>query len=279
MKRLSSGGDGTPLIVSRRPAWLVLAALAMAVLMGCVTTLPRPGAESTPAPTLPFPTQLPTPTLTPTPLPTLQATATPKPTPTATPTPTELPTRASPTETPTLLPPSTTTQGDLFLAVYAPEDESIVPGNSVVVYGQTEPGARVVVSEDEAVVDSRGGFRAEVSLEQGENLVEVTASSEGGARSYISRRVTSLASPFLLLITEPENQSVVSSSRLPLSGRTGPNAIVSVNGRSVPIDRFGYFSTTMLLVEGPNIIDVVATDDDGQTLSEVVAVIYRPTSE
>lgn len=279
MKRLSSGGDGTPLIVSRRPAWLVLAALAMAVLMGCVTTLPRPGAESTPSPTLPFPTQLPTPTLTPTPLPTLQATATPKPTPTATPTPTELPTRASPTETPTLLPPSTTTQGDLFLAVYAPEDESIVPGNSVVVYGQTEPGARVVVSEDEAVVDSRGGFRAEVSLEQGENLVEVTASSEGGARSYISRRVTSLASPFLLLITEPENQSVVSSSRLPLSGRTGPNAIVSVNGRSVPIDRFGYFSTTMLLVEGPNFIDVVATDDDGQTLSEVVAVIYRPTSE
>ena len=129
------------------------------------------------------------------------------------------------------------------------------------------------------MVDSRGGFRAEVSLEQGENLVEVTASSEDGTRSYISRRVTSLASPFLLLITEPENQSVVSSSRLPLSGRTGPNAIVSVNGRSVPIDRFGYFSTTMLLVEGPNFIDVVATDDDGQTLSEVVAVIYRPPSE
>ena len=129
------------------------------------------------------------------------------------------------------------------------------------------------------MVDSRGGFRAEVSLEQGENLVEVAASSEDGDRSYISRRVTSLASPFLLLITEPENQSVVSSSRLPLSGRTGPNAIVSVNGRSVPIDRFGYFSTTMLLVEGPNFIDVVATDDDGQTLSEVVAVIYRPPSE
>lgn len=279
MKRSSSGGDGTPSIVFGRPAWLVLATLAMAVLMGCVTTLPRPDAESTPAPTLPFPTQSPTPTLTPTPLPTLQATATLKPTPTATPTPTEPPTPAGPTETPTLLPPSTTTQGDLFLAVYAPEDESIVPGNSLVVYGQTEPGARVVVSEEEAVVDSRGGFRAEVSLEQGENLVEVTASSEDGARSYISRRVTSLASPFLLLITEPENQSVVSSSRLPLSGRTGPNAIVSVNGRSVPIDRFGYFSTTMLLVEGPNIIDVVATDDDGQTLSEVVAVIYRPPSE
>lgn len=277
MKRLVSSGDGTPSIVSGRLAWTALIALALAVLLGCVTALPR--HTPTPPTATPQATPVPTATVMPTPFATLESTATPRPTSTATPEPTEQPTPVSPTETPTLLPPSTATQGDLFLAVYAPEDESIVPGNSVVVYGQTEPGARVVVSEEEAVVDSRGGFRAEVSLEQGENLVEVTATSEDGARSYISRRVTSLASPFLLLITEPENQSVVSSSRLPLSGRTGPNAIVSVNGRSVPIDRFGYFSTTMLLVEGPNFIDVVATDDDGQTLSEVVAVIYRPPSE
>ena len=128
-------------------------------------------------------------------------------------------------------------------------------------------------------MDSRGGFRAEVALQQGENLVEVIASGEDGSRNRILRRVTSLASPFLLLITEPEKESVVNDSRLPLSGRTGPNAIVSINGRSVPIDRFGYFSTTMLLVEGPNFIDVVATNDDGETLSEVVSVIYRRPNE
>ena len=150
-----------------------------------------------------------------------------------------------------------------------------MPGSSVVVYGQTEPGARVLISGTEATVDAQGGFRAEVSLEEGENPLEISAVTESGDRSQESRRVTSLALPFLLLITEPENNSVVDVSRLPLSGRTGPNAIVSINGRSVPVDRFGYFSTTMLLIEGPNIIDVVATNDDGETLSEVVAVIYR----
>ena len=165
-----------------------------------------------------------------------------------------------------------------MLAVYAPEDEAVVPGDSVVVYGQTEPGARVFISGAETEVDSEGGFRAEVLLEQGENSMEIAADGNGG-RSQVSRRVTSLALPFLLLITEPESESVVDSPQLPLSGRTGPNAIVSINGRSAPVDRFGYFSTTMLLVQGPNIIDVVATNDNGETLSQVVAVIYRPASE
>ena len=147
------------------------------------------------------------------------------------------------------------------------------------VYGQTEQGAKVFINSIEAAVDAQGGFRADVPLEQGENLLVIAAESEDGGRSQVSRLVTSLALPFLLLITEPENNSVVDVSRLPLSGRTGPNAIVSVNGRSVPVDRFGYFSTTMLLVQGPNVIDVVATNDDGETLSQVVAVIYRPASQ
>ena len=193
------------------------------------------------------------------------------------PTETVTPTRRP--ETPTATPSSTSAPGGLLLAVYAPEDEAVVPGSSVVVYGQTEPGARVLISGLEAEVDAQGGFRADVPLEQGENLLEISATTESGDGSQTSRSVTSLSLPFLLLITEPENESVVSISRLPLSGRTGPNAIVSINGRSVPVDRFGYFSTTMLLIQGPNIIDVVATNDDGETLSEVVAVIYRPDSE
>ena len=137
----------------------------------------------------------------------------------------------------------------------------------------------MLISGLEAEVDSLGGFRAEVSLEKGENLLEIEASTETGNRSRVSRQVTALDLPFLLVISQPENESVVSRPSLPLSGRTDPNAIVSVNGRSVPVDRFGYFSTALVLAEGPNIMDVVATNDDGETLSKVVAVIYRPESQ
>ena len=146
----------------------------------------------------------------------------------------------------------------------------------VVVYGVTEPGARVFVSGTETEVDAQGGFREVIPLQQDSNIVEIVAMNEDGLQTAVSRRVTALALPFLLLITEPESQSIVSSPTLPLSGRTGPNAVVSINARSVPVDRFGYFSASILLEEGPNFIDVVATNDDGRTLSQIVAVIFRP---
>ena len=151
-------------------------------------------------------------------------------------------------------------------------------GNNVAVYGQTATGAKVLVSGLPTEVDSEGGFRSSVSLSPGENIVVVEANSPEGS-STVSRIVTSLDLPFLLLITEPENESIVFDAALTIAGRTGPNAIVSLNGRSVPVDRFGYFASTVRLDEGPNVIDVVATNDDGQTLSTVLAVIYRRLRE
>lgn len=162
-----------------------------------------------------------------------------------------------------------------MLQVYAPEDGAVVPGSIVAVYGQTLPGAQVFIDGEETGVDAQGGFRAEVSLSPDENDVAIVARDETGRQRSVSRTVTSLALPFLLLVTEPENESIVSVSTLRLAGRTGPNAIVSINGRSVPVDRFGYFSSAVTLDEGPNVIDVVATNDDGRTLSTVLAVIYR----
>ena len=203
--------------------------------------------------------------------------------PTPTPRPTETPEPTRPaaivTVAPTRTIPVTETLGGLLLTVYAPDDGATVPGSSVVVYGQTEPGGKVFISGVEIQVDARGGFRADIPLEPDENLVEIVATNEAGERSQVSRLVTSLALPFLLLITEPESQSVVSNPTVLLSGRTGPDAVVSIEGRSVFVDQFGYFSITMLLEEGPNLIDVVATNDDGETQSEVVAVIYRSANE
>ena len=237
------------------------AALMLAALMGCVTPVPRPGATPTPSP----PTATPPPIAAPTPSPTSLPIATPTPTP-------------PPTSAPTPPPPATESPGRPALQVFAPEDGDTVPGSSVVVYGQTTPGARVFVSGAETPVDAQGGFRASVPLQPDANRLRIVATGESGARRQITLQVTSLALPFLLLITAPENESVVSAPQLPLTGRTGPNAIVSIDGRSAPVDRYGYFAATIALNEGPNFIDVVATNDDGTTLSEVVAVIYRPAS-
>lgn len=276
----------------KAPAVALLAAIVVLVSLGCVTPLPRPDrtAAATPTPVVTvIPAATGTPTLAPSPaaerIPTLAPSATPVamlvPTPAPTPASSQAPGPVDPTDTPgpSHTPVPTEDFGGLMLQVYAPEDGAVVPGSSVAVYGQTSPGARVFIGGEETGVDAQGGFRAEVSLVPEENDVVVVSLDDAGRRRSVSRTVTSLALPFLLLITEPENESIVSASLLRLSGRTGPNAIVSINGRSSPVDRFGYFSSTVALDKGPNVIDVVATNDDGRTLSTVLAVIYRAPGE
>ena len=82
--------------------------------------------------------------------------------------------------------------------------------------------------------------------------------------------------PFFLLITEPQHDTVVTGPSMRLSGRTGADAVVSVNGVLAEVDGLGSFTTTAQLEPGPNIIDVVATSPEGEVISSVVAGIYRP---
>ena len=275
--RLSQAGSIPKATLAR--SWIRLTSLSFVAMLllfaiGCPTPIPRPGNTT---PETPFPTQVPTvsPTATrvftsiPTRRPEPTLTAVPSPVPTVEPGPVEPTKTTAPTPVPT-----DDSQG-LMLQVYAPEEGATVSGATVVVYGQTLPGARVFISGKETEVDAEGGFRADISLAPAENEVVIIAQNDDGRLRRVIRKVTSLALPFLLLVTEPENESIVSTAALPLSGRTGPNSILSINGRSVPVDRFGYFSSSVRLDEGPNVIDVVATNDDGRTLSTVLAVIYR----
>ena len=223
-------------------ALIALAAVTLFTLAACVSQVDRDGP----------------------PTPTLQPTATPEPTAVTIPTP--------------VIPTATIPPSQLFLTVSAPRDGASVPGDGVVVYGLTLPGAELKVNGIASTVDKNGGFSAEAPLSPGINNIEVRASDGLGNEEIATFRVISLAlpdQPFLLFVTEPESQTVVNNSLLRLSGRTGPDAIASVNGVSVNVDLFGSFSTVVTLEPGPNIIDVVATNNDGQVLSAVVAVIYR----
>ena len=150
--------------------------------------------------------------------------------------------------------------------------------DAVVVHGATTPGATVTINGDATEVDDGGGFRAEVTLSPGINLIEVVATDDVGNRQDTALTVTSVVlppQPFFLVITEPKDQSVVSDNPIRLSGRTSADAVVSINGVNVPVDVLGIFSVTVTLDVGPNIIEVVATDTDGKVLSSIIALIFR----
>lgn len=81
---------------------------------------------------------------------------------------------------------------------------------------------------------------------------------------------------FFLKVTEPKDESIVTSSVIPVSGTTSPDAVVSVNGEVVEVDERGNFSTMLTLEEGPNTIEVVATDFEGNKESTILAIVYIP---
>ena len=80
-----------------------------------------------------------------------------------------------------------------------------------------------------------------------------------------------------LVITAPQDEVVVKDAILRVVGRTSPDAVVSVDGRIVrTVDIEGNFSALVSLVEGPNLLVVIATDYRGGQASQVLTVIYAP---
>ena len=266
------------------------------LLTACFQTVPRSPEDlvSVP-PTLSdlVPTQVPTaaPVITPTLLPVPDVTVVPDPPATTPPSPPETP---EPTVAPAVLPvpptirppaetPTPTQIPELLLEVHEPVDGTAIADDAVIVRGITEPGAAVTINDVPAILEQNGGagvaFRGTATLVQGENEIIIVATDNQGNQATFVRSVTSNAPPqppFLLVITEPRDLSIVSTGIIRLSGRTGPKAVVSVNGVSLGIDKVGKFSTLVALEPGPNIIDVVSSNGDGQVMSAVAAVIYRP---
>ncbi len=79
-----------------------------------------------------------------------------------------------------------------------------------------------------------------------------------------------------LLVTSPVDESVVNVASITVTGQTIPGAVVSVNGDLIDVDATGKFRIPVNLEEGPNVMEIVASDDRGSELSTVVRIIYEP---
>ena len=77
-----------------------------------------------------------------------------------------------------------------------------------------------------------------------------------------------------LTITEPLDETTVYTADLLVKGQTEPDAVVSVNEAVVDVDAEGKFSTMVTLEEGPNPIEVLASDFEGNEGSVTLTVIY-----
>ena len=92
--------------------------------------------------------------------------------------------------------------------------------------------------------------------------------------------ITPTPTVLLLQITQPIDGAQVSTSAVLVTGKTIPDAVVSASVDDAVeianVDQNGNFSVTVNLEEGPNLIEVIASDLQGNEKSSTIAVIYVP---
>jgi len=84
------------------------------------------------------------------------------------------------------------------------------------------------------------------------------------------------AASIFLNIAEPEDESITADSTVTVKGQTTSNAVLSVNANLVAVDASGSFAVTVALDEGPNVLDIIATDEDGNGANVQLVVSYAP---
>ncbi len=94
----------------------------------------------------------------------------------------------------TLENPSPSPSSSIFLVLEKPIDEDVVDNRIITVSGKTAPNAKVVIltqtNEVGAVAAQDGSFSSNITLSEGENVVEVDAVAANGEIAKATRVVT-----------------------------------------------------------------------------------------
>jgi len=90
--------------------------------------------------------------------------------------------------------PTLTPLPSIFLTLDRPKDEEVVTSKIMIISGKTSSSAVVVVMtdsrEDVITPTSNGDFSTTVSIDDGQNIIEVTAISPNGESITIKKTVT-----------------------------------------------------------------------------------------
>jgi len=80
----------------------------------------------------------------------------------------------------------------------------------------------------------------------------------------------------LLELEEPQDESVVNTSPIRVTGTTIPDTQVTINGQVISVDDQGNFAAMVELEEGPNVIEITAIDQQETEANRILTLIYLP---
>jgi hypothetical protein len=77
-------------------------------------------------------------------------------------------------------------------------------------------------------------------------------------------------------VISPLDQTVLNASEVDVIGAAPVGTVVSVNEEIVLVREDGSFKVTLSLEEGPNLIEIVASDINGSEVTQLLTVVYEP---
>lgn len=95
---------------------------------------------------------------------------------------------------------------------------------------------------------------------------------------YIFWQLWSIDKTPALLVSEPQNNSVIAGAFVNVLGHTDPGADVSVNGDNIFVDSKGNFKTQAAVSLGPEEITITASNRFGKTVSRAINITGAASS-
>ena len=79
-----------------------------------------------------------------------------------------------------------------------------------------------------------------------------------------------------LQVLSPPDEAVVTTSQMDVIGLAPVAAVITINDDILIVGADGQFKTTVFLEEGPNLIEIIASDVNGNETSLLLTVTYEP---
>lgn len=107
---------------------------------------------------------------------------------------------------------------------------------------------------------------------------QLTAASAGAGAAVTNAPSAAKPSggPVALQVMTPQDGAVVNTPQVQVNGTASPGAVVTVNDVIFVVGADGTFTSAVTLEQGPNLIEVIASSDSGDTKTVDLTVIYQP---
>lgn len=131
--------------------------------------------------------------------------------------------------------------------------------------------------EDISVDSSNPDFKTIITLDQTDNNVYAQfKDSKNRIKDSDTYSVQYIKEKPTLIIDSPADGSHTLDSEITVSGSTGQNDRLKINGKPVVLNADGTFSYRLTLDQGENTINVASTDEAGNVQESSIKVTYEP---